>query len=125
MNKGQNLIASLLALCAVLLTLNLVMQVEPQAQAQVQAQASTGLPGPPVVIAGVVQPNASTPAVEKIYRFWNNGAVDVTQFSVSASCNYNLSCFAQVIGACHDLDGDGTVGVLDLLALLADWGPCL
>ncbi|MCZ6542348.1 MAG: hypothetical protein O6768_01645, partial [Planctomycetota bacterium] len=23
-----------------------------------------------------------------------------------------------------DLDGDGTVGILDLLSLLADWGPC-
>ena len=23
-----------------------------------------------------------------------------------------------------DLDGDGAVGILDLLILLADWGPC-
>ncbi len=23
-----------------------------------------------------------------------------------------------------DLDGDGTVGILDLQALLANWGPC-
>ena len=23
-----------------------------------------------------------------------------------------------------DLDGDGTVGIVDFLALLADWGPC-
>ena len=23
-----------------------------------------------------------------------------------------------------DFDGDGTVGILDLLTLLANWGPC-
>ena len=27
-------------------------------------------------------------------------------------------------GCASDVDGDGTVGVLDFLALLADWGPC-
>ena len=32
-----------------------------------------------------------------------------------------------IIDGCEspaDLDGDGTVGILDLLALLANWGPC-
>ena len=24
-----------------------------------------------------------------------------------------------------DFDGDGNVGILDLLTLLANWGPCL
>ncbi len=28
------------------------------------------------------------------------------------------------LGKIGDLDGDGTVGVLDLLILLGDWGPC-
>ncbi len=27
-------------------------------------------------------------------------------------------------GGPPDFDGDGTVGILDLLALLANWGPC-
>ena len=27
-------------------------------------------------------------------------------------------------GGPPDLDGDGTVGILDLLTLLANWGPC-
>ena len=27
-------------------------------------------------------------------------------------------------GGAPDFDGDGTVGILDLLTLLANWGPC-
>ncbi|MCH8164643.1 MAG: hypothetical protein IH889_03455, partial [Planctomycetes bacterium] len=27
-------------------------------------------------------------------------------------------------GGPPDFDGDGTVGILDLLTLLANWGPC-
>ena len=32
---------------------------------------------------------------------------------------------AEVIGPLGDLDGDGVVGILDLLILLSAWGPCL
>ena len=35
-----------------------------------------------------------------------------------------LSAWGSNPGGPPDFDGDGTVGVLDLLALLANWGPC-
>ena len=40
---------------------------------------------------------------------------------VIGTCSGTTVWIQQVIG---DLDGDGTVGVLDLLILLSSWGPC-
>ncbi|MCH8345266.1 MAG: hypothetical protein IH983_14950, partial [Planctomycetes bacterium] len=35
-----------------------------------------------------------------------------------------LSAWGTNPGHPADFDGDGTVGILDLLTLLANWGPC-
>jgi len=59
-------------------------------------------------------------------------AADCTGNGVPDGCDIALGMSADVNGngvpdECEgsgDLDGDGVVGILDLLALLASWGPC-
>ena len=81
MTNGKRLVPGLLALIALLLTLNLVMQVEPQAQAQPSFS-------PPVVVAGAVL--VETP-YNLVFRFWSDGAVDRARFS-SACFETDPSC---------------------------------
>ena len=46
-----------------------------------------------------------------------------TQFVDGAECGSRYT--ATVANACpEDLDGDGTVGIVDFLELLANWGDC-
>lgn len=46
--------------------------------------------------------------------FWDSGCIDFADSTCSASC---LTCHG-------DLSGDGAVAVLDLLIIIAEWGPC-
>ena len=36
----------------------------------------------------------------------------------------NIFLISNLFGDCADLDGDGAVGIVDLLELLAQWGSC-
>ena len=40
---------------------------------------------------------------------------------LAGEASFDFTFQISVVG---DLDGDGTVGILDLLALLSAWGPC-
>lgn len=37
----------------------------------------------------------------------------------------NIFLVSGLFGDCADLDGDGVVGIVDLLELLGNWGPCI
>ena len=66
--------------------------------------------------AGTLEPGVYTLDVQA-GSFIDN---DVPPFR-SGEASFDFTFEAFVVG---DLDGDGVVGVLDLLALLAAWGPC-
>ncbi|MHC4590860.1 MAG: hypothetical protein ACYTAQ_16435 [Planctomycetota bacterium] len=66
---------------------------------------------------------ASTGALDHLDRF------TVARFTESGPCanwgSANSYLDNVTISVCpHDLDGDGIVGVVDFLSLLAAWGPC-
>ena len=124
MNKGQKLIASLLALCAVLVTLNL---------ADGQAEAQNRVPVVPTVVG------ISTTQIEygaapglpewRVFRAWSDGTLDQTlvTFQTPIACNSNAVCGLEVLlpgtpgTLTGDLNGDGCVDAFDLATLLGDW----
>ena len=119
MNNGKS-ITVLLAIIAILLAVNLVMQFETSAQAE--TQTNLGPPPVPKVVGGSVVGSGNNLA---IYRFYDNGWVDVAWYdSTSPACTYIPVCSTEVIGDCRDLTGDGFVDTVDLLELFADWGAC-
>ncbi|MCH7720510.1 MAG: hypothetical protein IH988_05900 [Planctomycetes bacterium] len=54
----------------------------------------------------------------------NNGVLDLTDIITAASPDDNANGIPDECETVGDLDGDGVVGILDLLILLSDWGPC-
>ena len=119
MTNGKSMVTGLLALIAILLTLNLIMQYEPQAQAQ--TQTNLGPPPLPKVVGGSGEQLGPDLL---IYRIWDNGWVDLSRFTQNANCVYTPLCSTELIGGCRDLNGDGFVGTEDLLLLFEDWGAC-
>ncbi|MCH8823333.1 MAG: hypothetical protein IH984_07480 [Planctomycetes bacterium] len=118
--NNQKSIPVLLAIIAILLAVNLVMQFEPQAKAD--TQTNLGPPPVPKVVGGsAVGMNGSS---GRIFRFYDDGSVDVRGFVTINDCDYSPFCGGDLIGGCNDLNGDGTVDTVDLLELFADWGEC-
>ncbi len=121
MNRGQRTVASLLAVVAVLLGLNIVRSAPP---AWGQAPAGT-TPTPTMVnVAPVYSPAAS---VVFVFRGWSDGAVDVTSMDWDFGCSPEASCIATPLipGSCTaDANRNGEVEINDLLTMLGQWGPC-
>ena len=135
----QNSITALLAIVALLLTLNLIVTGSPPAEAQVAAG-----PVQPTVVAAqaYIQETAlgvaPTSYAHRIWRFWSDGTVDTSLLVITkwfepnpeASCQLffpERSCGPSVIipGTCPaDVDKTGDVGITDFLGVLAAWGPC-
>ena len=118
MNNGKS-ITVLLAIIAILLAVNLVMQFETSAQAE--TQTNLGPPPVPKVVGGSAELYAGD---LRIYRIWDNGWVDLTQIEWESDCVYSPVCSTQLSGGCNDLNGDGVVGTQDLLILFEGWGAC-
>lgn len=124
MNKGQKLIASLLALSAVLLTLNF---------ADGQAEAQNRVPVVPTVVGisttQVIQKAAGGVPFWRVFRAWSDGTIDHTrvQFLTPSQCSFNDVCGPAIIlpgtpgTSIGDLNGDGCVDAFDLSILLAGW----
>ncbi len=119
-------IASLLAMVAVLLALNLVVKGSAAALGQRQA----GPPPDPVLVNGtvthVVQPAGGI--FTTMYRFWSDGVVDATSLN-TFTCNPNVTCgpnafMGPLCAGRADVDRDGEVGINDFLEVLGQWGPC-
>ncbi len=64
-----------------------------------------------------------TPTAAMKFRFTANDAdpQSIVEAGLDAFKVFEINCDADVLG---DVDGDGIVGILDFLALLAAWGPC-
>ena len=117
--NNQRSFTVLLAIFAILLAVNLVMQFETSAQAE--TQTNLGPPPVPKVVggSGLVAGNL------QIIRIWDNGDVDISKFNqLAGDCEYVPHCSTQLIGGCNDLNGDGFVDTVDLLELFEDWGAC-
>lgn len=122
MNRGQRTIATLLAVVAVMLTLNLIVKESPAAG---QAQAA---PVQPTVVDGFAFLYGGA---REVYRFWSDGTVDYTvkDFSCLPDCSCNPATLCGPIpiitGACTaDVTRNGEVEVTDFLEVLGQWGPC-
>src|SRR3990170_6255190 len=113
----QRTIASLLAVVAVLLALDLIARGSTVAGGQRQAG-----PAPePVLVNGtvthVVPPSGGV--FSTMYRFWSDGIVDATSLN-TFTCNPNVTCGPNVVmgplcAGRADVDRDGEVGVNDFL----------
>ena len=125
--NNQKSITVLLAIIALLLTVNLVMQFETSAQAE--TQTNLGPPVPKVVGGSGVYRNGGDFRLD-IIRIWDNGDVDLSMFtnpSGNECFNFAPHCQIQLIGGqCDyvDLTGDGIVNTEDLLLMFASWGEC-
>ena len=128
MTNGQRTVTTMLAVVAVLLSLNLIVRGSPPAVAQIASG-----PVQPVPVALAVTPqfdiNGEAQNTFSVLRLWNDGAVDLTRVGIGTSCTSPLNFCSgpdQVIpGSCMaDVDRDGNVAVSDLLTMLAAWGPC-
>ncbi len=53
-----------------------------------------------------------------------NGVLDLTDIITGGSLDDNANGIPDECETFGDLDGDGVVGILDLLILLSNWGPC-
>ena len=55
----------------------------------------------------------------------NNGQHDACDVSSGSSLDENANGIPDECEQPADMDGDGVIGVIDLLLLLGDWGPCI
>ena len=131
MNRGQKTIVSMLGVVAVLLALNL-------AGGKSWAFASGGIVGPTgaTVVAGQSYqlnnpgPDHHPTSSNMIVRFWSDGSVDSSVFSLDpiTTCNLGSQCGPVTIlpasCAADFSPPDGIVNIQDLLGLLAEWGAC-
>ena len=124
MNHGQRMIASLLVIACVLLAMNVI--VGPSWASQ--SGRTEALQEPTVVSGSVIQ--AAGGNAWRITRFWSDGAVDTGALQFPTTCEPVVICEQTPVvpaSACatSDVDHDGQIGTVDLLALLAAWGPCV
>ena len=54
-----------------------------------------------------------------LMALWDAGRNDTGSCQIAIQCLFGNCTCAQ-----NDIDGDGQVGILDFLTLLADWGDC-
>ena len=126
MSKGQRAIATLLAVIAVLLTLNLGRFTQAEA---------VGPTGPVPVGIAAHQYNAGGTGGgasdrTRVFRLWSDGSLDTTFIVHDApggipGCEVASACTRAVpILPCPsaDVTGDGVVNVLDLIELLLVFG---
>ena len=59
-----------------------------------------------------------------VFRWLNSPQNDTRGYSAGTSPDLNANGIPDECDDEGDLDGDGTVGVNDLLILLGAWGPC-
>lgn len=151
MNRGNATVASLLAVVAVLLGMNLMATKAPAAPAGVNGaccllNGSCQVMGPATcaTLNGAYQGdgvtcdavNCSSPTIvagaaylsgngHQLWRFWSNGAVDSITVD-SLSCAFGNVCVLPILpGPCAaDVTRNGEVEVGDFLAVLGQWGPC-
>ena len=121
----------LLAIIAVLLAVNLIVNLPPQEAAAQHlntaraAQIAAGPATPVPLSISAVQSGSGFRS--KVYRLWSDGSVDVSGFTYSSAddCEPNNQCGpVQIIPApCPaDVTADGAVDVLDVIELLLAFG---
>ena len=121
-------IASLLAVIAVLLGLNLIVKGSPQARADRMATAGPAAPTPvSIAMMPHFDTNDDPLNTYAIVRLWSDGSVDYTDAG-NGACAEPSVCAGptQIIpGTCTaDVNHNGEVEVNDLITLLGEWGPC-
>ncbi len=126
MTKGQRTIVALLAVVAVLLGLN---RLGDPPEAEAREVASAGPEGEADVCSLPPDPG---PCDGVCPRWFLNAETGTCEMFIWGCCEGNANNFESLEeceAACGDscppdITGDGTVGVEDLLALLAAWGGC-
>ena len=88
MNNGQRIIAALLTVACVLLAANLMANGTRAAHAQYGASE----PRDPKVVTGAL-------AGTKVFRFWSDGAVDVSEgsFPVGECSDWHVECTVNLL----------------------------
>lgn len=136
MPKGHRTVASLLAVIAVLLGLNLTAKEAPAAEAGPAQPA--GPTEPHIVSITATTANGIGGPENNLYRLWSDGAVDMWRVLPNSQAPPTWHNFLTgeegssawwgwvPLGPVQraDLNADGCVDVEDFLSLLADWNPC-
>jgi len=85
-------------------------------QQLIEPPPAGGINTQPLVAAGALEPGVYTLEIHA------GSAIDArVPPTRSRQASYSFTFDVTIVG---DLDGDGAVGILDFLALLAAWGPC-